>query len=521
MTSQTMTKTILDPLLTIQISKSDLSTSTTEASYTSVTSLCFLNPSSTSELSQPIRKHIINEASLFDEVEYNKRTTSNNYDSSDSEDNDRIINDNNDTSNIEDYEQISNKGYDSSDSDTNEVFRCNQLADGQDQDIFESSSLNNFDFSSNLQCHVLATADLNGETHLWDLSKSKAIGKFLQINRGPGLLLRRVDSGNGLSQIIYQTRDQYGTVSLHDVYGKTFGVFETQSHSFCAATPCVGDMNLVALPDCDEKQAVVRDWRISPSTNEFIRLRAADSSKSGSSENGMLTSLGLAESSSNSLVLACGMESGNLFFHDLRMTNRALNLSEADNSLNTPCSCKLSNGPVLSLDIGTSLSQSSFVVVAGMAGDTAELIEQDPKDRGTVAVVKAFYRDTKELPIKNSTKSITPKESWFEARVRAKFATCRMPTNSSLLTPTGKPGVSICRLHPAGRIFAVGGWDNRVRIFDRSVNKLSSTSEALKAILRGHKSSVNAIDWCPGSICPGLIATAGATDDTIFIWYLI
>ena len=78
----------------------------------------------------------------------------------------------------------------------------------------------------------------------------------------------------------------------------------------------------------------------------------------------------------------------------------------------------------------------------------------------------------------------------------------------------GKPGVALCRFRPGdGRIFAVGGWDKRLRIFDRS----AAAKSAPLAILRGHIQSVNAMDWAPDAAESGLLAT-GASDGRIYVW---
>ena len=63
---------------------------------------------------------------------------------------------------------------------------------------------------------------------------------------------------------------------------------------------------------------------------------------------------------------------------------------------------------------------------------------------------------------------------------------------------------------PDGRVFAVGGWDHRLRIFGR-------TSSKPFAILRGHQESVTAMDWTGNAAFSGLLAT-GAGDGKVCIW---
>jgi len=60
-------------------------------------------------------------------------------------------------------------------------------------------------------------------------------------------------------------------------------------------------------------------------------------------------------------------------------------------------------------------------------------------------------------------------------------------------------------------VFGVGGWDRRVRIYDRM-------GEATPlAILKGHEDSVTAFDWAPDSQRTGFLAS-GAGDGRIYIW---
>jgi hypothetical protein len=189
------------------------------------------------------------------------------------------------------------------------------------------------------------------------------------------------------------------------------------------------------------------------------------------------------------------MESGTLFFHDLAML-RGNEGKPAEVRQSDPCGIKISKDPILALDMTpsvlpeTSRAAGSVVVIAGMAGDAADLNDLATADQGTVAIVKATLQDEA-----------------VQARLRAKLATCEIGNDFV----KGKPGVSICRFRRDGRIFAVGGWDKRLRIFDRS------TSATPLAILRGHEASVNSVDWAPDATTSGLLAT-GAADGRIYIW---
>ena len=140
--------------------------------------------------------------------------------------------------------------------------------------------------------------------------------------------------------------------------------------------------------------------------------------------------------------------------------------------------------PVLSLDRCQSLdegggaaykhdNQRSFVAISGVAADAMELLAAPEKDRSTVAVMKVTcVKDEESIRMK--------------ARVRAKVGTCMI---SNDISRDGKPGVGICKFRPDRKVFAVGGWDKRIRIFSR-------TSAKLLAVLKGpNEGSISSLDW--------------------------
>jgi WD40 repeat protein len=324
-----------------------------------------------------------------------------------------------------------------------------------------------------LSGRFLASCQTSGDSFLWDLGQRARVQPFAP-NRGPALLLRRIDN----NKILYQTREEQGTVSLHDVtvadglQVKAITCLETQSQTFCAAAPCQGNPNLVALPSAVESVATVHDWR---SRRPALTIHGAGLSKDEAlrRKHGMITSLAFAESSSDTSsttpVLACGMDSGSLFFHDIRMQR-----DDDKQALVVTGSIALTKDPILSLDM-TASSSNGFVTVAGMAGDVAE------PSKGTVAVVKS---------------STTLDSTTVQTRLREQWIPCQP-----------KPGVSICRFRPDGRVFGVGGWDSRLRIYDRS-------SCALLAILKGHTASVQAVDWSS----EGCWLATGGADGGILLW---
>ena len=154
--------------------------------------------------------------------------------------------------------------------------------------------------------------------------------------------------------------------------------------------------------------------------------------------------------------------------------------------------------PVLCMDIVSSFSRhktkqggssASLVALVGCAGEADDLSELPEHEQGTITTIKLNLTESSQDKSKTSV---------MKATIRAKTRTCSIESG-------GKVGVSICRFRPDGRLFAVGGWDHRLRLFGR-------TSSKPLAILRGHENSVTAMDWAGNSALSGLLATTGAGD---------
>lgn len=389
----------------------------------------------------------------------------------------------------------------SSDEEEAVSFRCRYLVSKEkrhDGDI--TAGARNAAASLNLSGTRLVSCHTNGDAFIWDLGQRRIVREFADERRGQGLALRRLSAPS--NDILYQTRDPSGTVTIHNA--ETMNVvtkFETRSLTFCTAAPCEGNSDLMVLPSADRCYANVRDIRISPESAPLIRLHGASLDESVHEEkHGMLTSVAMAAESNGGSVVCCGMESGSVFFHDLRMTSTVVKGEGIQYKATTKGSCSVTLGkdPVLGLDLASSAptfgQKRSFVSIAGMAGDAAELSELPIEERGTVAVVKAIF---------DSDKGAT-------ARLRARVSTCAIAGPDESIRG-GKPGVSLCRFRPDGRVFGVGGWDKRVRIFDRTGNA------SPLAVLKGHKDSITALDWAPDSQNTGYLAT-GAADGKICIW---
>jgi len=398
----------------------------------------------------------------------------------------------------------------SSDDDDDYVSKCQSITQAErvhDADV--TSEARHAAVVASLRGQWLATCHTNGDSILWDLGRQKATNRVAP-NRGPAIALRRCiegeDSATGLhTKILLQTRDEMGTVTLHDAQAPWLrdGLSETArvetcSQTFCQAAPCRGDWRLVALPAYEHDWVTVRDWRVPPSNTPVLSMpasagRAATYDAGGVHD--MLTSLAMSTTSEYGRpILACGMESGNVFFHDLAMLREKSSIATfAPDVLSSDV--KLSQDPILSLDMMPSSSISSagasVVTIAGMAGDSLELLNLLENERGTVAVLKT---------------TLTDASSSLVTRLRSRVATCRVHEGSY-----SKPGVNLCRFRPDGRIFAVGGWDRRLRIFDRS----RKTSPL--AILKGHTTGVSAMDWAAHAATSGILAT-GDSDGCVYVW---
>jgi WD40 repeat protein len=436
--------------------------------------------------------------------------------------------------------------------------------------------------SVDLRGRHIVSCHANGDAFVWDLERRRVETQLCANRGGPGLAIRRMasnlwgDVNGGDARIVYQTRDDAGTLSLHQ--RKPDGAIcqvqsiATQSQSFCAASPCANHPDLVVTPDGDETAAVVRDFRMDPSshpaavicTSKLIPPPPATSSSSSAPPSvdckyGMLTSLAFAVASTISHevthaspgdevspfnlgggrpLVACGMESGHVLLYDLAAASSRAQPVTVAPSVSEPIpshpvwlddpssSISLGADPVLALDMAPSDAPAhrdaslSMVIAAGSAGTMEDVAALDAAEQGRVVLVKC-RRGGDDL-------------AWT-CRVRNRYATCRIPSDRTdsqdWIGMGGKPGVSQCRFRPGrGRLLAVAGWDRRVRIFDRAATRSSdhsghgSTGSSVQqssalAVLRGHATTVTAIDWASDAETSGLLASGG-NDGRIHLWRL-
>ena len=412
---------------------------------------------------------------------------------------------------------------DDDESDDSLVFRSAALA----------ATLNHTATSeSHLRGKHIVSLHGNGEALVWDLSSRSVVGKLPKRDGVGGLVVRRmgdeadhntnVGANTSLNaSLLYQTRDSQATVSVHDPLhdiATPVTQFKTESRTFCRASSCVGSRNLIALPSFEPSFVAIRDLRISPTALPVAYFDGSrtDSFKGsitkgkrmgggiGGRGHGMLSSVAMCIGTTGQPVVSCGMESGTMFVHELVSTTssppeRTKTRSRLDDAVTTRCFTSLCNDPILGLDMVPSGSSrgGGVLCAVGLAGDAADL--RDSNSGGTVALIKASpSSSSSSLLLGSGSDSVL--DEW-KARIRGRVGTCSLDSG-------GKPGVSVVRFRDGGRVFAIGGWDKRVRLFDR-------THQDQLMILKGHEEAVKDLDWCPG--VDGLLVSC-AGDGRINVW---
>jgi WD40 repeat protein len=300
------------------------------------------------------------------------------------------------------------------------------------------------------------------------------------------------------STVLFQTRDPKGTVTLHDLCSqKIVQTYETFSNTFCASVPCHHHSKLLAIPTPQHETVMIKDLRAKEAV-AVVSTNPKHDHASSSNGHGMVTSMAMMQLH-NEIVLSCGMEDGTVLLHNV--TNGGRNRTTDDS-----CSGKFSLGkePVLALDVTGSggvckspdsqQHHASLLLAAGLAGDASEMTAMDPLHQGRAVLFKATQ---------------TKRQDW-KFQLRARLSTCQVHALSA-----GKPGVAVCRFREGdGRLLAIGGWDHRIRLFERS-------SAKPLAILKPDygSGSVNALDWSPDASTSGLLASAaGGTTKMVSIW---
>lgn len=336
----------------------------------------------------------------------------------------------------------------------------------------------------------------NGTLLLWDVSKRKVVHNLScsgiaeeSVGRGGLSISKCVEEDGALNRFIYQRRSE---ISLYDMQTmEVIHSIKTGTLGFCKA---VSKCNLVFYPvndTCDGRHSAffkVWDLRCDPNT-KVMKLSAVSARGNDEVNYGMLNSLGVIRNT-NDFVVACGMESGDILYHSLSYGNS----SAPSQTLSPSCCLSVGREPVLCLDLTKSEeTENSIVGVAGMASmNPDELDSKNNGDSGTIITFK----------IKPASAGL------MSAKVRKRLSTCPV-NNESLMAKTG---VACCKFENNGRMFAVGCWDNRARVFSRSGKLLS--------VMKGHKQSINCLDWKPHVTdrkSSSILATGGA-EGHISLW---
>lgn len=194
--------------------------------------------------------------------------------------------------------------------------------------------------------------------------------------------------------------------------------------------------NLILSPSQHESFAELWDIRIGNGDTS-----GSDQDVSKWRDEGMLISLALSNSPrGGQTFIACGMESGRIFFHDLRMIGRSrctYKVHSNDIIESNSCSVSLGKDPILCLDMCPSKNEGggdggqemtsreskdektnnddhheSIITIAGKAADAIELLNLPEQERGTVSVIKTTATT-------NSTATTTTTHNQNNGRMKA------------------------------------------------------------------------------------------------------
>lgn len=340
----------------------------------------------------------------------------------------------------------------------------------------------------------------SGTLILWDLERFRVLQR-IQGDGSGGLYVGKIQSEHEC--LLYQQRDK---ISLYDVNDmQVTKRMNTNAVGFCKATICDSYVFFPSQPSNAPLEIKIWDAFIDPLASSIVTFTVVESSPNtkATSKLGMMTSLSVLERGKSLYVMCCGMESGDIF-----LTTFTLNSVEQQRLRTITCihRCSISVGtePVLCIDLAVSASSSiddfgnSVVGIAGIAGDAAEVANK--KDQGTIFIF--------------NLSSPSDFSDAILCKIRKRLETC--PIGDPTLS--GKPGVGCCTFRSDGKLFAVGGWDKRTRIFSRGGKLLR--------IMKGHNNSIVDMEWQPTRrLCykdqfmtqPSRLVTAGG-DGRICFW---
>lgn len=352
---------------------------------------------------------------------------------------------------------------------------------------------------------LLAACHTNGKGYIFNLSTRDVAKELEGSSSGPGLAMGKIRKDS----FYFQRRNENGSIEIHDLEKGVIQTLNCNSQTFCKAISVKGIEHILITPSKNESFAQLWDIRQKGPIG-LVHGAGFDKDENRWLKEGMLMSLSGCTDDQTSLYLSCGMESGSLYVHDIRMLGNRDMFSVDENGIvpSHSCSINLGKDPILCVDtVPSKVSQDfngisdrnhkSILIATGAAADASEQLDLPEKDRGTVTLVKASSR------YENSSFKI-------KCRKRAKVGTCQITDDWSF---GGKPGVNAIKFRPQGDIFGVGGWDKRVRIYSRS-------SAKLLAVFRGpNNDSITCLDWVDGQdeLDNGILI-AGSADGIISFW---
>jgi WD40 repeat protein len=310
---------------------------------------------------------------------------------------------------------------------------------------------------------TLLSASADGELRLWSMQTHRSLavkaahpGKAVHALAGERLLSQGRDGfvrlwdmkGGAVNGPLLQLPSEcynFCQCACSTVLVQSTETFTVSSGNGSEAVPTCGTSPLLAMPNEDANRLHVWDVRCANAP----ALRLAPSEVEGRA--GMCM---CARFSTSDVTLVSGWEDGSLQVFDMRIAGRVAS------------SRRLHKEPLLSLDFGPNgghvLSGSAdcalcvLPLVGGLLGESVT-----------------------KLPIP--------------------------VTNES----SGSGGVAAVRVRPDGQVFAAGGWDRRVRLWQwRKLKPL--------AVLQHHTATVNSVSFSP---CSRYLASASG-DQTIAIWTL-
>ena len=309
----------------------------------------------------------------------------------------------------------------------------------------------------------LASGGSDGELRLWSLHTQRATSV---VEAHPGYPLLAIHALNG-GVLMTQGRD--GFVRTWDLAaGRREPLMECSAttFSFCQAVPVpardgepavesADGPPLIAMPSADAQSVVFWDSRQAGVARTFLPTVTRERA-------GMCMCLRFIGPD----AFLSGWEDGTLQLFDVRATSR-------------PCVRQVHSEPLLCIDVcpkgkaAVTGSADCKVCVIPLLAPTP--CEDGVEQAGAGANIALGEPTAREIPVTNES--------------------------------SGSGGIAAVRVRADGRVVATGGWDRRVRVWQwRRMKPL--------AILRHHKSTVNALDFSP---CGRWLAS-GSSDGTIALW---